>query len=332
MARSRNIKPSFFSNEDLVELSFEARLLFIGLWTLADREGRLENRAKKIKMSLFPADEINVSEQLLNISKLGFIALYNCDGTDVIQIINFSKHQNPHGLEKDSELPDQNGMYTVYKRNPKNKLATGKPILLNKDQINDFYSEKTESLPNQNSQLEINNGYQTRTNSFNNVIEQDNNSYETVSISDRNALIPDSLNLIPESFKLNPDCESETITHEKNPKNENEENSLDQVLKVWTPDVKQLNDWLKQSGLMPMTPELINQILPEINAYYQTKLESGSIRSNQMYSNFVKWVKRDPRLYNQTPDDQPTEEQDLTPPPEIKPIPVKYGQGLGGGK
>lgn len=114
-------------------------------------------------------------------------------------------------------------------------------------------------------------------------------------------------------------------------KNENQENSLDQVLKVWTPDVKQLNDWLKQSGLMPMTPELINQILPEINAYYQTKLETGSIRSNQMYSNFVKWVKRDPRLYNQTPDDQQMEHEDLPPPPEIKPIPVKYGQGLGGG-
>jgi len=112
----------------------------------------------------------------------------------------------------------------------------------------------------------------------------------------------------------------------------NAENSLDQVLKVWTPDVKQLNDWLKQSGLMPMTPELINQILPEINAYYQTKLESGSIRSNQMYSNFVKWVKRDPRLYIQTPDEQQIEQEDTTPPPEIKPIPVKYGQGLGGGK
>ena len=332
MARSRNIKPSFFSNEDLVELPFEARLLFIGLWTLADREGRLENRAKKIKMSLFPADEINVSEQLLNISKLGFIALYNCDGTNVIQIINFSKHQKPHGLEKDSDLPDQNGMYTVYKRNPKNKLVIGKSILLTKDQLNDFYGENPINSTEQATHPNINNSYETNVNSFNNVIEQDDNSYETVSIPVRNALIPDSLNLIPESFKLNPDCESENLTHEKNPKNENQENSLDQVLKVWTPDVKQLNDWLKQSGLMPMTPELINQILPEINAYYHTKLESGSIRSNQMYSNFVKWVKRDPRLYNQSPDEQQIEQEDTTPPPEIKPIPVKYGQGLGGGK
>ena len=99
MARSRNIKPSFFMNEDIIELPFEARLLFIGLWILADREGRLENRPKKIKMSLFPADDINVAEQLENISKFGFIELYNADGIDVIQIVNFVKHQNPHGLE-----------------------------------------------------------------------------------------------------------------------------------------------------------------------------------------------------------------------------------------
>jgi len=39
MARSRNIKPGFFKNDHLVELPFEYRLLFAGLWTLADREG-----------------------------------------------------------------------------------------------------------------------------------------------------------------------------------------------------------------------------------------------------------------------------------------------------
>lgn len=330
MARSRNIKPSFFSNDLLVELPFEARLLFVGLWTLADREGRLENRAKKIKMSLFPADEINVSEQLLNISKLGFIALYNCDGTDVIQIINFSKHQKPHGLEKDSDLPDQNGMYTVYKRNPKNKLVTGKPILLKKDQLNDFYDENPLGLTDQATHTDTNNSYENGVNSSNNVIKQDKNSYETVSIPVRNALIPDSLNLIPECGILNPDCGRENPTHEKNQKNENQENTLEQVLKVWIPDVKQLNAWLKQSGLMPMTSEFINQILPEINAYYQTKLENGSIRSNQMYSNFVKWVKRNPRLYQQSSDDQQHEGESITRPPDIKPIPVKYGQGLGG--
>ncbi|MFY0034033.1 hypothetical protein ABTP97_19930, partial [Acinetobacter baumannii] len=159
MARSRNIKPSFFMNEDIIELPYEARLLFIGLWTLADREGRLENRPKKIKMSLFPADDINVAEQLENISKFGFIELYNADGIDVIHIVNFVKHQNPHGLEKDSELPDRNGIYTVYQRNPKNKTIIGKAIQLNKADLKHFY-DKTGPFAPQNTGSDIENSYQ----------------------------------------------------------------------------------------------------------------------------------------------------------------------------
>jgi len=36
MARSRNIKPGFFSNEHLAEVDFATRLLFIGMWAEAD--------------------------------------------------------------------------------------------------------------------------------------------------------------------------------------------------------------------------------------------------------------------------------------------------------
>ena len=36
MARTRSIKPSFFKNEYLAECEPMARLLFVGLWTLAD--------------------------------------------------------------------------------------------------------------------------------------------------------------------------------------------------------------------------------------------------------------------------------------------------------
>jgi len=50
MSRSRNIKPGFFRNADLVELPVETRLLFIGLWGLADREGRMSDRPKQIKI------------------------------------------------------------------------------------------------------------------------------------------------------------------------------------------------------------------------------------------------------------------------------------------
>src|SRR5690606_22686976 len=80
MARARNIKPAFFMNEDLVELPFQDRLLFIGLWTLADREGRLEDRPKRIKMEIFPADEVNVDESLTRLASTGMILRYQVDG------------------------------------------------------------------------------------------------------------------------------------------------------------------------------------------------------------------------------------------------------------
>ena len=96
MARSRNIKPGFFVNEDLVELPFATRLLFAGLWTLADREGRLDDRPKRIKMAIFPADDVDVDASLDELATSGLIVRYAVDGNGYIQICNFAKNQNPH--------------------------------------------------------------------------------------------------------------------------------------------------------------------------------------------------------------------------------------------
>ena len=52
MARTRNIKPAFFDNDILGGLDPLTRLLFIGLWCIADREGRLEDRPLRIKKTL----------------------------------------------------------------------------------------------------------------------------------------------------------------------------------------------------------------------------------------------------------------------------------------
>lgn len=105
MARARNIKPSFFTNEELVELPFETRLLFIGLWTLADRAGRLEDRPKRIKMAIFPADDVNVDDALQQLSYSQFIHRYEVNGERYIEVVNFSKHQNPHIKEAPSRIP-----------------------------------------------------------------------------------------------------------------------------------------------------------------------------------------------------------------------------------
>ena len=105
MARARNIKPGFFKNEELACLPFEARLLFIGLWTLADREGRLEDRPKRIMAELFPYDRVDVDPLLRQLQSEGFLLRYEAGGKCCIQIVNFIKHQQPHHKEIASVLP-----------------------------------------------------------------------------------------------------------------------------------------------------------------------------------------------------------------------------------
>jgi hypothetical protein len=96
MARSRNIKPSFFKNENLAECSPLARLLFAGVWCLADREGRLEDRPKRIRAELLPYDDGSVEHLLQELHQAGFILRYEIQEQRFIQVLNFAKHQQPH--------------------------------------------------------------------------------------------------------------------------------------------------------------------------------------------------------------------------------------------
>lgn len=103
--RARNIKPGFFQNEALAELPPETRLLFIGLWCVADREGRLEYRPKKIKMQVFPADSFEVIPMLGQLCDAGLIRRYEVGGVEYLEIPNFARHQRPHKNEQVSVIP-----------------------------------------------------------------------------------------------------------------------------------------------------------------------------------------------------------------------------------
>lgn len=104
MARIRSLKPGFFTNEHLAELSFAHRLCFAGLWTLADRDGRLEDRPRRIKAALFPYDDIDVEALLNGLSEKGFILRYDADGVPAIAIPTFERHQRPKSDEHPSAL------------------------------------------------------------------------------------------------------------------------------------------------------------------------------------------------------------------------------------
>lgn len=106
MARIRTIKPEFFLNEQLSGCELADRLLFIGLWTQADRAGRLEDRPLRLKAALFPYDDLNIDQALGRLANAGLICRYEgTSGQRLIAIPTWGKHQQPHIREKASDLP-----------------------------------------------------------------------------------------------------------------------------------------------------------------------------------------------------------------------------------
>lgn len=103
--RARNIKPGFFENEKLAELPPLTRILYIGLWCYADREGRFEWRPKRIKAVILPYDECDIDEMLMSLHVMTFLGMYDTPNGKVGFIPKFKEHQNPHPHEAKSKLP-----------------------------------------------------------------------------------------------------------------------------------------------------------------------------------------------------------------------------------
>lgn len=103
MARARNIKPALFKNELLGQADPIVSLLFVGLWTLADKKGILEDRPLRIKAELFPyREKLDLNRYLTVLAELGFITRYSVDGEPLIWINKFEDHQHPHHTETPS--------------------------------------------------------------------------------------------------------------------------------------------------------------------------------------------------------------------------------------
>lgn len=124
--RARNLKPGFFANEELAVCSAFARLLFAGLWCVADRAGRLEDRPKRIKAQIFPYDDVDADALLEELAARRFIQRYEAGGIRYIAVLNFDKHQHPHIKEAPSTIPapDEHGTSTVQEQ----KSPGGFPI------------------------------------------------------------------------------------------------------------------------------------------------------------------------------------------------------------
>ncbi|NMM70794.1 hypothetical protein BSF37_03205 [Serratia marcescens] len=96
MARIRTIKPEFWTDEDMAEVSEAACLLAIGLLNYADDEGYFNANPKLIKAAVFPIREPSVSipVMLRELSNHGYLSMfYTSDNRQFGLIKNFAKHQ-----------------------------------------------------------------------------------------------------------------------------------------------------------------------------------------------------------------------------------------------
>jgi hypothetical protein len=135
MARTRNIKPGFFANEELAKLGPQSQIVFAGLWCWADREGRLEDRPARLKAQIAPYHDIDMVSILDGLAKSDehFITRYvGSDGRKYIAINKFQTHQNPHCKESESTIPapDKNDANTIL-AGPSPNLLNPSPNLLN---------------------------------------------------------------------------------------------------------------------------------------------------------------------------------------------------------
>lgn len=108
MARARNIKPGTFVNDTLAENEPLGRLLFIGMWTIADYKGDFEWREKRVKAQLLPYDNCNITKLAINLDESGFIRFYSVHDKIYCRVVEFCAHQNPHKNEKEkgSDIPN----------------------------------------------------------------------------------------------------------------------------------------------------------------------------------------------------------------------------------
>lgn len=103
--RARNLKPGFFKNDVLAECEPLARLLFEGLWCMADREGRLECHPKRIKAEILPYDNCDIVKLMEQLRDKQFVTVYKYDNEIYLEIPTFTQHQNCHIKEAESTIP-----------------------------------------------------------------------------------------------------------------------------------------------------------------------------------------------------------------------------------
>lgn len=114
MARKRMIDPNIWNDPEVGSLSFPARLLFIGLFSLADDDGRGTADPRQLRKEVFGYDDTTaaqVAEYLAEIKReIENVDIYEVDGKPYYNLNNWRKYQKiSHPTPSKIPAPSGNG-------------------------------------------------------------------------------------------------------------------------------------------------------------------------------------------------------------------------------
>jgi hypothetical protein len=94
VARIRTIKPEFWTDGDVMDLSPFARLLFIGSWNFAMCDfGHVADDPRRLKMQVLPSDDVDGVALVDELVNAGRMVRVTVDGRSFLHIKRFTDHQ-----------------------------------------------------------------------------------------------------------------------------------------------------------------------------------------------------------------------------------------------
>ena len=108
MARRRMIHTRIWRSEKLIELSLRERLLWIGLITNADDQGRGRAHPGLVRSDIFPLEDVpltEITQALLTFEDQDMLILYEAGGRPLYQVTNWWEYQGAMTWAWPSDYP-----------------------------------------------------------------------------------------------------------------------------------------------------------------------------------------------------------------------------------
>ena len=108
MAKRRMLHSSFWTSHNNLKWTMRQRLLFIGIVSNADDQGRMNAHPALIRSAVFPYDELTLAEVQADVEAIvatDAIALYEAEGQPVLQVVNWWTYQQPQWAQPSTIAP-----------------------------------------------------------------------------------------------------------------------------------------------------------------------------------------------------------------------------------